>query len=53
MEQLWELGLGTALWIQTDFGSYPAKWVAQPGVGVALLSLSVGVAQPNFGWIRA
>ena len=25
MEQLWELGLGTARWIGTHFGSYPAK----------------------------
>ena len=25
MEQRWELGLGTALWIGTHFGSYPAK----------------------------
>ena len=25
VEQLWELGLGTALWIRTHFGSYPSK----------------------------
>ena len=25
MEQLWELRLGTTLWIGTHFGSYPAK----------------------------
>jgi len=25
MEQLWELRIGTTLWIGTHFGSYPAK----------------------------
>ena len=46
MEQLWELRLGTTLWIGTQL-TQQSVGVVQPGVGVA--QPSVGVAQPGVG----